>query len=155
MKKKHKVLVVFYSRTGITKKIALELPKLLKADVDEIIDEKNRAGALGYIIAGKDAMTKKLTKIKIRKNPKDYDLVIIGTPNWGGNIAPAVRTYLTGNKLKKVAFFCTHGGESEGKTFQELELLSKKPLATLSLKTKEVVQDNYNEQVIQFYRQLV
>ena len=76
-----KKLVVFYSRSGNTQKVALEIARSLRADVDEIIDLKDRTRKIiGWLIAGKDASQKKLTEIKFKKDPKNYDLVIIGTP---------------------------------------------------------------------------
>jgi flavodoxin len=139
--KKMKTLIVYYSRTGTTKKVGEKLAKHLKCDHEEIIDLKSRAGPIGWMGAGKDAMKKKLTYIKdIKKDPKKYDLIIIGSPVWAGNVVPAIRTYILTNKpdIKKVAFFCTMGG-STGKIFSEMEeIINIKPLGTLSLKTKEV-----------------
>jgi flavodoxin len=148
-----KKLVVFYSRTGTTKKVSEMLTRLLKADIDEIMDEKNRAGIFGYIWGGRDALSEKTTKIKFSKNPKEYDIIIIGTPIWAGKMAPAVRTYLLDNKskLKKVAFFCTKGGEGNGKTFEGMEKLAGKPIATLSLRTKEVI-NNETEKAMEFIK---
>jgi len=47
-----KTLVAYYSRTGNTKKVAVEIAKNLKADIDEIIDKKDRSGMIGWIIGG-------------------------------------------------------------------------------------------------------
>jgi flavodoxin len=128
-----KILIVYYSKTGNTKKIAKEIAKNLNADLDEIKDLQYQ----GWNVLGK-VMFKKETKIKYKKNPLKYDLVIVGTPVWAWNITPPVRTYLNKNKskIKKVAFFCTYGGNS-GKTFESMEKLSKKPLAILKLKFKQ------------------
>jgi flavodoxin len=150
-----KSLVLFYSRTGTTKKVGEEIANQLKCDFEEITDLKSRAGPIGWLGAGKDAMKKKLTYIKdITKNPKDYDLIIIGSPVWAGNIAPAIRTFILTNKtsIKKVAFFCTMGS-STGKIFSEMEeIINIKPLGILSLKTKEVnnPDDNYNIKINEF-----
>ena len=38
-----KILVVYYSRTGMTKKLALSIVDILGADGEEIIDTKKRA----------------------------------------------------------------------------------------------------------------
>ncbi len=59
-----KSLVVFYSRTGTTKRVAESISNLLKCDVEEIVDRKNRKGPLGYLKSESDAMSKKLTVIK-------------------------------------------------------------------------------------------
>ena len=155
--KKMKTLVVYYSRTGTTKKVGEKLAKHLKCHFEEIIDLKRRSGAIGWMGAGKDAMKKKLTYIKdIKKDPKNYDLIIIGSPVWAGNVAPAIRTYILTNKpnIKKVAFFCTMGG-STGKIFSEMEeIINIKPLGILSLKTKEVNNPghNYNNKINNFIK---
>ena len=59
-----KMLVVFYSRTGNTRKVAEELEKVLECDMEEIIDTKNRSGSLGYLRSGRDAMNRKLTVLQ-------------------------------------------------------------------------------------------
>ena len=86
--------MVYYSRTGNTEKIGNEIAKILKADTEQIIDKKDRSGSIGWVVAGKDGMGKKLTKIEtVKKDPAKYDLVIVGTPVLV-NMTPAVRTYL-------------------------------------------------------------
>jgi flavodoxin len=105
-----KILVVSYSRSGNTKKIAEQIAKKLDADFDEVIDMKDRhRKIIGWLIAGKDAMAKEKTEIKYKKDPTEYDLVIVGTPIWAWTMTPAIRTYLTENKFSEVAFFCTYG----------------------------------------------
>jgi flavodoxin len=138
-----KTLVIFYSRTGVTKKLADFLAQKLGAETEEIKDTINRAGITGYLLAGRDGMQRKLTKLETSKlNPADFDLVIIGTPIWSWNMSAPVRTYLEEHKdqFKQVAFFCTMGGSGDDTAFKEMgEIIGKKPLATLALKTKEVV----------------
>ena len=133
-----KTLVVYYSRTGNTRGLAEKIAEILHADLDEIIDKKNRAGIVGYIFAGKDAMNKATIDIGYTLNPADYDMVVVGSPIWGFTMTPALRTYLTAHSssLKQVAFFATSGGSEFDKTAGEIELLSKHPVATLLLKTK-------------------
>ena len=107
-------LVIFYSRTGTTKKIANIVSEKLSCDCEEIFDTKNRLGFFGWLRSGKDAMMKKLTILKeITKNPESYDLIIIGTPIWSSNMSTPIRTYIADNKdkLKDVAFFCTEGSK--------------------------------------------
>ncbi len=98
-----KILVVYYSRTGNTAKIAKEIAGQLKCDIEEVHDTKNRKGILAWFIAGRDGMSKRTTIIeKTKYDPSAYDLVIVGTPIWV-NTTPAIRTYLmqNSNKIKK------------------------------------------------------
>ena len=91
-----KILVVYYSRTGTTQKIAKEISGRLGADMEEVVDKKNRKGIIGWIRAGRDAGAKRLTEIEEpQRDPGLYGLVIIGTPIWNGTISTPIRTYIT------------------------------------------------------------
>ncbi|MDP3065447.1 MAG: flavodoxin [Methanobacteriaceae archaeon] len=114
-----KTLVVFYSRTGNTRRVAEEIQNSLDCDIEEIIDTKKRSGPLGYMKSGRDASSGKLTVLKdITHDPASYDLLIIGTPLWAWHVSTPARTYIHQNhtKFSKVAFFCTAGGKSFGGT---------------------------------------
>ncbi len=155
---KTKNLVVFYSRTGTTRKAAEAISGLLNCDMDEIIDTRDRSGLLGYISAGRDASTKQLAEIKeLKKNPKAYETVIIGTPVWAFTLSAPVRTYIYQNKesFKKVAFFCTMAGSEPEPIFREMEsLCGKKPLSVLGLRASEVAGNNYLGRVREFVRKI-
>jgi len=153
-----KILVVFYSRSGRTKKVAEAISKILKCDKEEIFDIKNREGVLGFLSAGTDANLRRLTAIKeIKNNPSLYDLVIIGTPIWSSNISTPIRTYLFLYKeeFKKVAFFCTRLGSDSKKVFDDMKNLSQKtPIALLALTSREVARDQYMQKVEEFIKNL-
>ena len=103
-----KTLVIYYTRTGNAKFIAETTAAELGADIEEVIDLKNRQGKLAFLPAGRDAMKAKETEIaQTKRTPTDYDLIIIGQPVWAGNPTPAIRTYLNKNDFsgKKVALF--------------------------------------------------
>lgn len=156
--KYNKVLVLFYSRTGITKKAALKLNELYGFDIEEIVDKKNRAGALNYVLSGKDAIQEKETEIReMEKDASAYDLTIICTPVWASNMAPAVRTYINKFKsgIKDAAFICTEGASGAEKTFSKLEELAhKKSIGNLVLLSKEVSKGEYEEKLKQFIEKL-
>ncbi len=108
-----KTLVVYYTRTGNAKFAAETIAAELGADVEEVIDMKNRQGRLAFLSNGRDAMGGKETEISpTNKKPADYDLIIIGQPVWAGNPTPAIRTYLNKNDLsgKKVGLFFSDSG---------------------------------------------
>jgi len=153
-----KTLIVYYSRTGTTKKVAEILSVKMKADLEEIIDTVDRSGAMGYLKAGRDATLKKLTKIRpVKRNLADYDLVVVGAPVWAWTMATPILTFLTENKikLKKVAFFCTMGGSGAEKTFLQMsETSGLKPLTTLSLLTKEVIQGGEQDKINNFLEEI-
>jgi flavodoxin len=136
-----KVLIVYYSRTGNTERAVLELAKQLSADVEEIIDCENRKGAIGYIIGYQHASKEKLTVIEQpRFDPSKYDVVILATPTWVVNMAPAIRTYIQYYKdqFKKVAFLVTQNGTCRGKIYEEMrDSVGKLPSAVVDIGAKE------------------
>jgi flavodoxin len=117
-----KYLVVYYSRTGNNRTIAEFIASRLSADIDEIIDKKNRQGRLNWLLAGRDSRAKKLTEIEYQKNPQDYDTIIIGAPIWAWNPIPPLRTYLKEVDLKgkRVAFFICSKTEAYKNMFNTL-----------------------------------
>jgi flavodoxin len=153
-----KTLVVFYSRTGTTKKLAQTLVQKLGADIEEITTPKDRKGLWGYLVCGREAMKRISAEInQTQKDPKIYDLVIVGTPMWAMNFSSPARAYISRNKedLKELAFFCTRGGEKIGKIFEEMEnAANKKPTAVLALRTKEVVSGNFDQKLNEFINKL-
>jgi flavodoxin len=149
-----RVLLVYYSRTGHTRKIAEEISRELQCDTDEIIDTVNRSGPGGFLTCGRQATKKELTKLApAKKDPSQYDLVIIGTPVWALTMSTPVRTYIVENKdkLKSVAFFCTLGGIGVESAFHDLEDLSgKTAAATLAVNTPGIKEGAYQDSVKQF-----
>ncbi len=115
-------LVVYYSRTGNNRTIAQSIATALSADIDEIIDKKNRQGKLNWLLAGRDSRAQKLTEIEYKKNPQDYDTIIIGAPIWAWNPIPPLRTYLQKVDLKgkRVAFFICSKSEAYKNMFPRL-----------------------------------
>ena len=121
-----KTLVVYYSRTGKTKLVAEKVAAELKAEIEEIIDLKNRSGRFGFLKAGYDAPRGNETEIgETQKAPSDFDLIIIGTPVWNSRPASAIKTYLTRNDLsgKKVAIFCTNDGMGKEKAVERTKAI--------------------------------
>jgi flavodoxin len=119
-------LIVFYSRTGNSKFVAKKVASELGADIEEVVDLKNRRGWIGFIRAGYDATRGKETKIeKTQKSPMEYDLIVVGTPVWNSRLTPAIRTYLKENDLsqKRVALFSTNEGRGSEKTLSMMKSL--------------------------------
>ncbi|MEE0924439.1 MAG: flavodoxin [Methanobrevibacter sp.] len=139
-----KTLVVYYSRSNITKEIAKEIQNELNCDIEEIKPLKDYDGKTGYAKAGYESMTKKTPKIEdAQHNPADYDLAVIGTPVWASTMASPVYTYLSQNKGKfnNVAFFATCGGSGDESTLKNMaKLVGKEGIATYSA-TKRTVGD--------------
>ncbi len=153
-----KTLVVYYSRSGVTKKVAERVSERIEADLEEITEKKRRSGVLGFLKSGMEAYTERLPAIDEPKHDaSQYDLVVIGTPVWAGKMSSPVRSYIAANKdkLKSVAFFATLDGESYQKTLAGLEKYSgKKALSNMSVKSAEVKNETYASKVDNFLGKL-
>lgn len=134
-----KILVVYFSRHGHTEKVAIKLSKILRADLEEIKDSKDREHLVSWDKSSFDEELRSPTKIIHPLNdPRGYDLVVIGTPIWDG-VTPPIIAYLKHMKkrLKKVAFFITFSAAAEDAAYQ-MEKLSKKPVAVLELQDRQI-----------------
>lgn len=149
-----KTLVVYYSRTGNTRKVAEAISNAFKCDVEELADLTNRKGFIGWLFAGRDGMRKRLTKIKdVLKDLSSYDIVMIGGPVWSWNVCAPVRTFLNqySDQIKDAAFFCTEGGAGGERAFRSMEeMLGKPPVATLVVREFEVKSGRFPEKVSRF-----
>jgi flavodoxin len=137
-----KTLIVYYSRTNVTKDIANRLQKELDCDIEEITDGGKYDGRLGYMKGGMNASMGRTSDIDpISKNPSDYDLVIIGTPVWASNMATPVYTYLIkyNDQIKKMASFCTCISGGYEKALEKIaEVSGKTQISTMFLNAKDV-----------------
>ncbi len=123
-----KVLILYYSYTGNTRGIALQVYEKLgssKADIveiepvvpyskdyDTVVDQGHREVNRGYE-----------PEIKpLGVNVADYDVVVIGTPVWWYHVASPVKTVISQNdwKGKSVYTFATNAGWI-GQTFSDYE----------------------------------
>jgi flavodoxin len=137
-----KALVVYYSRTGNTKKVAEDIAGALNADIEQLIDKKDYSGAIGYMKAGKAASQEKLADIApVKYDSSKYEMVILGTPVWAWNMTPAIRTYITNNKqaFKSISLFTTAGGTKPEKIVQKMEeLAGKKAVSSVGFFAGEI-----------------
>ncbi|MEZ0536670.1 flavodoxin family protein [Caldicellulosiruptoraceae bacterium PP1] len=91
-------LIVYYSLTGNSEKIANYLSTLIDSDTERIQDLTNRKGIIAFLRSGYEALYKKCPNIKkLNADVKNYENVFVITPIWAGNIASPVRTFLVEN----------------------------------------------------------
>lgn len=110
-----KTLIVYYSLDGSCDIVAQKLKELTGAAVERIklVKDFKGTGTRRYFAAGLQLIFNRKPKIQsISVDLKDFDTVVIGTPVWGGTMAPAMSTFLLSNNLsgKKVfAYVCLAG----------------------------------------------
>jgi flavodoxin len=130
-------LIVYFSRTGRTRKVAEAIQAATGFDLEEIKEEGGRGGPLGWLKSGMESIRRMLPKIRpLAHDPSEYDIVVIGTPIWASNMSSPIRAFIIEHKnnLNKIALFCTGDGDEPEKVFTPLsELLGNEPQATLGL----------------------
>lgn len=109
-----KVLVIYYSQTSNTKKVAQEIATKTGADVEEIVAVNPYNGDFQATI-GRCQQEREQGIIPeinpIAANLADYDTIFIGYPVWFGTYAPPMAAFLKQADLsgKKIVPFCTFG----------------------------------------------
>ncbi|WP_390911305.1 flavodoxin [Pseudosulfitobacter sp. SM2401] len=154
-----KSLVLFYSRTGTTTKVANALGTALSADIKEIKCPRYQGGWFAYLRAGYDSVKGRLPPIDVPDLSFDeYDLVIIGAPIWTSYPALPLRSFLARKpKLpSRVAVFFTLGGHSPAeKAVKMVEGLLPVPLeASLELPHDQVIEGRDSDTIETFVAKL-
>jgi hypothetical protein len=135
-------LVVYYSFSGNTRKVADRAARELDADRAEVRAARYEAGAFRFLRAAFDSWRGRLPAIEVSGgSPDAYDLVLLMSPVWAGHAATPIRAYLAENrgKLKRVAFLLTCAGSCPPRAFEEMAALAGlEPEATLIVRDREI-----------------
>ena len=131
-KETQKVLVLYYSQTSNTQKVAQEMATRLGADIEEVVPVTPFDGDFQATIERcmKERQKGVTTEIKpLTADITQYDVIFIGYPIWFGTFAPPIATFLDQVDLsgKKVVPFCTFG--SGGLESGIKDLKAKQPKA--------------------------
>ena len=122
-----KTLIVYYSYTGNTKKIANAIKNNLNCDILEITPKIPFSNDYDKVVAKYQNNSIKDKYIEINDigiDLKEYDKIIIGSPVWWYTICPVITSFLKKYDLsgKKIYPFATNAGWL-GKTFKDIETL--------------------------------
>lgn len=107
-----KIGIVYYSRTGNTKKAAKILEDKFKKENAEVdLIEIEHVKRPGFFAAGRASMKQQEQAIKNTDfDLKKYDFIIAGSPTWAGNPSPFIKAFMSkveNIKGKKIAVFGT------------------------------------------------
>ncbi len=119
-----KILVVYYSYSGITRRLAEDIALITGGDLREIKPQKPYS--FSYNTAVKE-VREEIEKgycpplIKGIESIEDADIIFIGSPNWLKTLAPPVLSFLRAVDLsgKTIIPFCTHGGGGFGRMIED------------------------------------
>ena len=126
----NKVLVTYFSASGVTKKVAEKIKTAVGGDIFEIEPvEKYTKSDLNWMnprsrssIEMKDKSSRPAVKNKVEKLD-EYDTVIIGFPVWWYTAPTIVNTFIEENDLtnKKIYIFVTSGSSGYQGSFNNLK----------------------------------
>jgi hypothetical protein len=137
-----RVLVVYYSRTGNTRRVAREIARQLGAEVEEIGSLDRRSGVLGYLRSASEAWSGRAAAIRAPQNePRDFDVVVLAAPVWLEAPASPMRAYLASvaPRIRNVAFVVTFGGSGADRALWLMqEIAGKPPIAALIVRDSDV-----------------
>lgn len=151
--------ILYYSRSGTTKKLAEALGEALDAQVIAIGCPRYSGGWLGYVFAAVDSLRGRMPDIDIPAiSWSDFDRVVLGSPIWTSYPATPLRSFLQGcpDLPGRVALFLTSGGHSpQEKAVEMVAGLLPKPLeATLALPEAQVKAGTIDAAVARFVAEL-
>jgi len=121
-------LIVYYSRSGNTRRIAMLVHQEMGGTLHEIepeapyprsydatVDQAKKEIEAGH----RPALESTLDSVE------SYNTIFVGSPNWWSTIAPPVATFLSEHDLsgKTVVPFCTHGGGGLGRIGRDIARL--------------------------------
>ena len=109
-----KALVLYYSETGSTKTVAVELQKQLGADIESIECVKPYSGNFQETIqrGQREMQSDQWPELKaLKSNLSKYDVIFLGYPIWFGTYANPIQTLVRNNDFagKTIVPFCTFG----------------------------------------------
>ena len=122
------VLVAYYSLSGITRRVAGQIHQDVGGtlfeiqeavpyprDYSAVVKQAKREIASGF----RPALNGEIPDIG------EYDLIILGSPNWWSTVAPPITAFLTQADFegKTIAPFITHGGGGLNQTVGDIRKL--------------------------------
>lgn len=126
--KGRKVLIAYFSRTGNTREVAMQVRQRVGGDLFEVRTVQPYPAA--YRATTDQAKQEQQENARPAltaevANMAAYDVVFIGYPNWWGTLPMAYFTFLEHYDLagKTIVPFCTHEGSRLGRSASDLHRL--------------------------------
>ena len=102
--------VVYFTRTGTSKRVAEKIANKLSCEIIQITDDKNWEGIIGYIKGGYYASKKKDVDIKTSKKIELFDELVVVSPLWAGGVVPAIKVFMKSTPIDRVNLVITSSG---------------------------------------------
>jgi len=120
-----KTLVLFYSFSGNTRKLASQKAAETGADIEEITETKKMSVLKAYLVGAYRAMKRKKAEIQpVKSQLNSYEKIIIMVPVWASSPAPAFNSIIeqlpAGKKVELVMVSARSGTKSSAEGTKSL-----------------------------------
>ena len=154
-----KVLIVYFSHTGITRTIAGYIHDTVKSDLVEIQTADTYTDDYDTLLAqireevASGYCPPLTTNIE---NLSSYDVIFIGYPIWVETAAPPIRTFLTTHDLagRTVVPFCTSGTSSAEASYRLVRSLCPQSTVLEGIQIRRGTYDTAYERVITWLQEI-
>jgi len=138
----NEVLIVCYSYTGTSHRLAQMLGRALNWPLAEIHDAKPRSGAWGTWRCVVDSLLRRRPPMRYAgPDPGQFDAVVLVSPIWAGRLAGPMRSFvaLHRDRLRDVAIVSTMDERGAENAVAEVgHLLGRAPLMSMAVTAREV-----------------
>lgn len=153
-----KILIVYFSPTGTTKKVAEDISDILQSDIYEITaTDPYTTEDLEYYTNGRADQEQNDFFIRPKisgniENMKDYDTIILGYPIWHGQAPRIIYTFLESYDLseKTMIPFCTSHSSGIGSSASDLQQLTSS--TTVWHKGKRFGKETSQKELVDFLK---
>jgi hypothetical protein len=147
------VLVVVYSYTGTSRRVAQRLAAERGWPIAEVFDAKRRSGWLRCIL---DQLLRRRPPIRYDgPDPAAFDTVVLIAPIWVEHLAAPMRSFVTehASRLRQVAAVSVMGSKGAPNAVAEIaRLIGRRPALHAAFKTREVADGSALDRVGVFAR---
>ncbi len=155
-----KLLVVYYSLDGNTKAAAERIASDLSCDLCAVETEKPMPDKTfkKMMVGGRQATFGVKPPIKkIKYDPKDYDIIIVGTPIWAGKCSSPMWSFINSCTVPERirGLFTLSGGGDNMKCIKQIEKKTGELYVALSLNDKNSPKSVRNEEKIPLFIEAV
>ena len=136
------ILVVCYSYTGLTRRLAQLLCSHHGWPLGEILDENPRGGAGGTWRCIVDSMLRRHPEVRyFGPDPGDFHTVVLMSPIWLYRLAGPMRSFIATHReaLRRVAVISTMGSGGASNAVGEIaHMLGRSPILSDAFTTREI-----------------
>lgn len=137
-----KILVVVYSYTGTSRRLAQLLCSQLGWPLGEIVEVRTRAGATGTLRCVADSLLRRRPLIRYAgPDPGDFEAVVLVSPIWAYRLAGPMRSFVADSRadLRRFAVASVMGSRGAPNAVAEVsDLLGRPPLLDAAFTAREV-----------------